>query len=140
MHHVTLTLSMATIFAFSSSGFAEQRDQVPNRDRMRSAQGAERPGTGKSDRGMRGQAGKIDPAVMVARLLKQFDADGDEKLDLGELTKLMTAMRDRRQSGGMRGRELDNGNRPKRPSQSGNRPTPTGGEQGGDRPVRPKAE
>ncbi|TWT82654.1 hypothetical protein CA13_41170 [Planctomycetes bacterium CA13] len=37
-----------------------------------------------------------DPAKMVARLMKEFDQDGDKKLDSSELMALLKAMRERR--------------------------------------------
>lgn len=54
----------------------------------------QRPGGGQGRPG----AG-MDPAQMVARMMQQFDKDGDKKLDLTELTALLTEMRNRR--GGM---------------------------------------
>jgi hypothetical protein len=40
--------------------------------------------------------GLADPAQMVGRFIKEFDKDGDEKLDAKELTALFTALRERR--------------------------------------------
>lgn len=52
-----------------------------------------RPGAGRGTRGG-------DATQMVARIMKQFDKDGDEKLDMKELTAMMTAMRERRMGQG----------------------------------------
>ena len=46
--------------------------------------------------GQGARRGQIDPAQIVARMMKEFDQDGDEKLDLTELTSLLTDLRDRR--------------------------------------------
>ena len=37
-----------------------------------------------------------DPAQMVARLMQEFDKDGDQKLDVQELTAALTFMKNRR--------------------------------------------
>ncbi|MFK7737019.1 MAG: hypothetical protein AB8B50_13370 [Pirellulaceae bacterium] len=41
------------------------------------------------------QRPNVDMQRVVSRMLEQFDLDGDEKLDVKELTKLLTAMRER---------------------------------------------
>lgn len=67
--------------------------------------GARGPGQGRGRPGQ-GQGrpqGDRDPAQFVARMLEQFDKDGDKKLDLRELTALFTAMRERRGNGGQPG-------------------------------------
>ena len=76
-------------------------------------------------------AGGFSPEQMVARMIEEFDADGDEKLNAEELQKMMMAMRERRGAGMQR-----------RPGGQG-RPSPrdTSASPGGEQPQRPpKAE
>ena len=74
-------------------------------------------------------AGGFSPEQMAERMIKEFDADGDEKLDSTELLKMMTTMRERR-GGGMQRRPGSNG----RPSSGSSNATP-----GGEKPKRPPA-
>lgn len=143
MNHLTLSLSMAAVLALSGISFADQQDQGQKRERFRAKQGTERAANARAVRSDKGQAGQFDPQMVVSRLLKQFDVDGDEKLDIDELTKLMTSLRERRQSGatqGQRDRAMGNGQRDMRSAQGKNRQRPATGDQGGDRPARPSAE
>ena len=87
-----------------------------------------------------------DPAEMVARMMKQFDKDGDQKLNVAELTAMFTTMRERRGSGrgvGQRKRPSsdrapgERGGRNRKPGQLG-RDDP--GPAGGEKPKRPEAE
>jgi len=72
-------------------------------------------------------AGGFSPEQMAERMIEEFDADGDEKLDATELLKMMTTMRERR-GGGMQRRPGSNG----RPSSGNSNATP-----GGEKPKRP---
>jgi len=99
-----------------------------------------------------------DPAQMIARMMQEFDKDGDQKLDTRELTALMTSMRERRagaagaggaRAGGARpGRPAGNGagkgagNLRQRPGGDGKRKQGAGenNRPGGERPKRPVAE
>ena len=74
-------------------------------------------------------AGGFSPEQMVERLMEEFDADGDEKLNADELQKMMTTMRERR-GGRMQRRPGSNG----RPSPGNSNATP-----GGEKPKRPPA-
>lgn len=74
-------------------------------------------------------AGGFSPEQMAERMIEEFDADGDEKLDATELLKMMTTMRERR-GGGMQRRPGSNG----RPSSGNSNATP-----GGEKPKRPPA-
>ena len=115
---------------------------------------------GQQQKGQGGpRAGGRDPAVMVARMMEQFDNDGDEKLDVMELTAMLTAMRERTgmQRGGTQrgaGQGTRRGPRPQnglpggKAGQSGEK-APSGRlgrgriggvDVGGQRPKRPKAE
>ena len=108
-------------------------------------------------RGPRRQGGAIDrdPAQMVARMMKEFDTDGDEKLDVTELKKLFATMRDRRGVGrgagpaqrrgtGMaqgQGRPGNKaGGRARRNRNRGQRGADEVGNPGGEKPKRPEAE
>ncbi|MEP3480494.1 MAG: EF-hand domain-containing protein [Fuerstiella sp.] len=66
----------------------------------RGAQG-QRGERGGQGRGMQGRVGgqERDPAALAARMMKEFDKDGDNKLNTAELVALMTSFRDRRGSG-----------------------------------------
>ena len=72
-------------------------------------------------------AGGFSPEQMVARMIEEFDADGDDKLNAEELQKMMMAMRERRGAGMQR-----------RPGGQG-RPSPrdTSASPGGEQPQRP---
>ncbi len=107
--------------------------------------GAQRPGGRRPG----GPGGERDPAQMVARLIKEFDKDGDEKLDAKELTAMLKSMRERR--GGRPGAGAPSGQRPggpegRRPGgpqkSGGKRPggTDDGAAPGGERPKRPSSE
>jgi hypothetical protein len=74
-------------------------------------------------------AGGFSPEQMVQRLMEEFDADGDEKLNVDELQKMMITMRERR-GGGMQRRPGNNG----RPQSGNSNATP-----GGEKPKRPPA-
>ena len=83
----------------------------------------------------------MNPEQMVARLMQQFDKDGDQKLDKKELTALLTFMRQQR--GRMRPGGPAPGGRPGNPGPGG-RPQRPGGDKparpGGQAPKRPAAE
>ena len=150
MNQLKLAFTMASFLAFPGSGFADQDEQAAKPNRLRAGQESERPAnprakfrTDRMNRGQANQAGQFDPAMFVSRLMKQFDTDGDQKLDMKELTTLMTDLRDRRQSGGItgqRGRGTATGKEGNRSMQRNNRPTPSAGDPGGDRPIRPSAD
>ena len=143
MNRLTLTLSMAAVLAFPGVSLADQQDQSQKRERFRANLGGDRPANARPGRGDQVQGGQMDPQMVVSRMLKQFDVDGDEKLDIDELTKLMISLRDRRQSGGMQGfrdRVSGNGQRDLRSMQGKSRQRPAVGDKGGDRPTRPSAE
>jgi len=66
-----------------------------------------------------------DPAQFVAMLMRQFDKDGDQKLDSQELAALLTSMRDRQAPMG--------GQQPMGPMQANRfRPGGVEGRRGGD--------
>lgn len=89
-----------------------------------------------------------DPTQMISRMLQEFDQDGDQKLDIRELTALMTAMRDRRMGGqaGQRGQGgpgmRPGSGGPGGASQRGRRGSQSDPNEtaGGQRPRRPTAE
>ncbi len=61
--------------------------------------GGGKPGAGKGPGG-KGQGGRPSPAAMAARMIQQFDTDGDQSLNASELTAAIAAMRSRRGNGG----------------------------------------
>ena len=83
---------------------------------QRRASGGQRPGAG-ADR---------DPKQMVARMMNEFDKDGDSKLNAMELTAMFASMRDRRGSGerpgAATGRTPGAGPQQRGPGQSGQKP------------------
>lgn len=159
MTRLTLTFSIVAVLAIQGIGLAQQRERERKRDRGQATEQEATPGKTTQDqdalgtdklkrsamnRPARGAAGQIDPAILVARMMKEFDADGDQKLDVQELTKLMTAMRDRRQAGrpgagvgGLPGRNADGDKRGVRSRQGKRGTEPASGKPGGDKPVRP---
>ncbi|MGI9470602.1 MAG: hypothetical protein ACR2NZ_03650 [Rubripirellula sp.] len=98
MKILTLTMIVLATTMVAETSFAEE-NQGPGQRRQRGAQanGQQRQGPGGQQRqgpgGQRG--GDRDPATMVARLMEQFDKNGDKKLDMTELTAMMTSMRER---------------------------------------------
>ena len=85
-----------------------------------------------------------DPKQMVARMMQQFDKDGDQKLDVRELTELLIAMRDRRGGNagpaGIQGRPMQRNGQRQGARQGGRQPGGDAAKPGGDRPKRPKAD
>jgi hypothetical protein len=89
---------------------------------------------------------------MVARLMQEFDKDGDQKLDSTELTALLTSMRDRRGGAGQGqtrkarpgqarpGQARPGQGRPGAEGQRRGRGAEDAGNPGGERPERPKDE
>lgn len=68
-----------------------------------SEKGKRRSLAARKNGGDRARPGQGDPQAMVARLMQQFDKDGDKKLDGRELAALLTSMRERRGGGGRPG-------------------------------------
>ena len=116
-----------SVFADDSSADGENAESKP-RTRFR-------PGDQQDSERIPGQrrpgqfAGGFSPEQMVARMIEEFDADGDDKLNAEELQKMMMAMRERRGAGMQR-----------RPGGQG-RPSPrdTSASPGGQQPQRPPA-
>jgi len=99
--------------------------------------------------GERAQQRGGDAAMMVTRMIQEFDKDGDQKLDAQELTALLTSMRERRGAGGVRPGQVGGkgagqgaGNMRQRPGGDGKRNRGDGeaNRPGGERPKRPAAE
>jgi len=115
----------------------------------------------KGARGKRAQAGEgrrgqqRDPAKMVARIMTEFDKDGDEKLDKTELAAWLKAMHERRgqrmRPGGKAGKgkagqgkagrgKAGKGKAGKGKAGRGKRGSEDQGRPGGELPIRPEAE
>lgn len=97
----------------------------------------------KGDRakGARGKAdgAQRDPAQLAVMMMKQFDKDGDRKLNTAELTSLLTSLRNRR--GGANGPRGEDGQgkakgKGKSKGRDGGKAAPAGGQ----KPKRPAAE
>ena len=116
------------VFADDSPADGGNAESKPRAQRIRPSDqqdGERRPGQRRP-----GQfAGGFSPEQMVARMIEEFDADGDDKLNAEELQKMMMAMRERRGAGMQR-----------RPGGQG-RPSPrdTSASPGGQQPQRPPA-
>ncbi len=68
---------------------------------MAGPQGGGKPGGGNGAGGKGpGGGGRPTPAAMAARMIQQFDRDGDQSLNANELTAAIESMRSRRGSGG----------------------------------------
>lgn len=104
--------------------------------------GERRPSERRPSERRPGAAAQRDPAQMVARLIREFDKDNDQKLNAAELTAMLKSMRDRRGNfGGDMRRGGPAGRRPgglgtdvDRRRRMENREA---GKPGGDRPRRP---
>lgn len=168
MKFTAIFAAVMSVALFSADCFA----QPPGRQRAANsgkpgAQNGERPQRG--ERGQRGpkgqgaegqrqrpQAGQgqqRDPAELAARMMKEFDKDGDNKLNPQELVALLTSMRDRRMSadgaagGGQRGGRgqrpegAGKGGGPKaggpKAGGKGSQRTSQAGTPGGQKPKRP---
>ena len=92
---IATALLSAALFAFDLPA------QPPGKQGKGAGQGQSKGGFG-GRRGPGGQGGpggamgQRDPAEMVARMMSEFDQDGDQKLDATELTALLQNMRSRR--------------------------------------------
>ena len=101
-------------------------------------------GKGAAGKGQ-GPGAQRDPAQMVARMMKEFDKDGDSKLNARELTALLTSMRERRGSGEKPGQAAGQrraqGQKPGAAGKGQRRQGADGKKTpGGERPKRPAAE
>ena len=105
MHRITL--SMAIIFVgllvYDTSAMSPENQS-----------GGKRGAAARQGRG--GSGAQRDPAQMVARMMQEFDKDGDQKLDSAELTALLSSMRQRR--GAQMGRQGQGQARRDRPGQT----------------------
>lgn len=95
-------LAMATQ-AIQTSAQPPERKRGFNERPQRGADGQNRRGMGEQGRRPGGaDAGgpmNFDPSKIAARMMGQFDKDGDEKLDQSELLALLTSMQNRRGMG-----------------------------------------
>lgn len=95
-------MSFALISAdCSAQPFGRQRGNKganPSGERQAQGQRGQRSERGAQGRGRDG-AEQRNPAELAARMMKEFDKDGDNKLSTAELVALMTSMRDRRGAG-----------------------------------------
>ena len=131
--------SLAGAFPKDDDQPAKKRADAAARKRDRIAPPGERPKRAEGQNGADDrQRGNRDPAKMASMMLQKFDKDSDEKLNVEELTALMTFMQERReQLGGGAGQ----GNRP-RPGakRSSDGKSVDDNEVGGVKPRRPPAE
>ena len=114
-----------SVFADDSSADGENTESKP---RARFQSGDQQDSERRPGQRRPGQfAGGFSPEQMVARMIEEFDADGDDKLNAEELQKMMMAMRERRGAGMQR-----------RPGGQG-RPSPRdmSASPGGEQPQRP---
>ncbi|MDG2130086.1 MAG: EF-hand domain-containing protein [Fuerstiella sp.] len=67
----------------------QRGERAKEENGQRRTAGGQRPGAGA----------ERDPKQMVARMINEFDKDGDGKLNAAELTAMFTSLRDRRSNG-----------------------------------------
>jgi len=149
MKQITSLSIVLSIFLIATECSAAQPPEGP-RGKRGQAENSQRQ---RRQRGQRPEGAGV-PEQMVARMMQEFDKDGDNKLDVKELTALLTTMRERRSGGrgpGMRQRpdddstEQEKGRRGKR-GQFGdrrrrNQPSQDeAGTPGGEEPNKPPAE
>ncbi len=150
MNKISLALSILSVVLLAYDASAQAPGKRPDGQR-----GPAQKGAGQQGRG--GPAAERDPAQMVARMMEEFDKDGDQKLDAKELTALLTSMRDRRGGAGQAGAGQGQAKQGRpgqarpgqarpgqgRPGAAGQRRGPAGedaGNPGGERPARPQDE
>ena len=125
----SLALFMATSLLVLADDQPTDTDKAEGKARAQRFRSGDQPnGEGKPGQRRPGQfAGGFSPEQMAERMIEEFDADGDEKLDATELLKMMTTMRERRGAGMQR-----------RPGGQG-RPSPRdrSASPGGEEPKRP---
>lgn len=135
-----LSLTLAAPLSANADDNAPRSQERPGDRpslRERLAEG-DRPGRGEGNQ-RPGFAGR-DPEQIATMMIRQFDKDGDSKLDAKELAAMMTAMRER--GAGMMGRPGANpgadGARMREMMENRRRGTAEGADQpGGVRPKRP---
>lgn len=162
MKITAIFVAVLSIGLFSADCFAQPpgRQRAANSDTP-GGQNGERPQRGeRGQRGLRGQAAEgqrqrpqagqgqqRDPAELAARMMKEFDKDGDNKLSSEELVALLTSMRERRMSAVGAAGGSQRGSRGQRPEGAGkggpkaggkgSQRTSQGGTPGGQKPKRP---
>ena len=147
MHRITLSLAIISVglLAYDASAMAPENES-----------GGKRGAAARQGRG--GPGAERDPAQMVARMMQEFDKDGDQKLDSAELTALLSSMRQRRgaQMGGQgqgqgqarrgrpgqaqQGRGKPGQGNPGANGQRRRRDSDDPGNPGGERPKRPASD
>ncbi|MCP4785076.1 MAG: hypothetical protein GY903_32455 [Fuerstiella sp.] len=133
MKYTTPLVAILSVALLAVSCSAEP----PGRQRGERAPGAN--GQRRAGEGQRGGAGASrDPQQMVARMMKEFDKDGDSKLNTRELTAMFTSMRERRDSG--EGPGAAAGRKPGGTQRRGQKGEGKPGKPGGQKPKRPVAE
>ena len=121
-------LGSVLVLADDQSAGTEKAESKVRSQRFRS--GDQPDGEGGPRQRRPGQfAGGFSPEQIAARMIEEFDADGDEKLNAEELQKMMTTMRERRGAGMQR-----------RPGGQGRlSPRDRNASPGGQEPKRPSA-
>ena len=113
---VTLAISLTLFLALDAT--AQDPARRPFGDRGSATRGLNQ---GPANQPGRGRLANRDPSQIVASLMKEFDKDGDQKLNSNELTALLSSLRERRAAfgAGSGGRQPDSQGRPKlgRPEQ-----------------------
>ena len=145
MHRITLSLALIAVALLGYDASAKAPENQPGGKRGAAAR-----------QGRSGPGAERDPAQMVARMMQEFDKDGDQKLDSAELTALLTSMRQRRGQMGERGQAQGQAKRgrPEQAQQGRGKPgqgkpgaegrrrrgSDDAGNPGGQRPKRPDSD
>ena len=152
-------LAVACMTCNASADETGKKRGEGQRARAGQGQDAKRgPGQGRRQGGPGARGGERDPAQLVARMMQEFDKDGDRKLDSTELTALLKSMRERRgsaaegrrgpgrpgqaQRGEGRGKQGEGRQRAGKQDAGGRRRggAEANGNPGGERPKRPDNE
>ena len=121
------------IFAMiATSGIAMAEEQEGKRPGFRFGDRAKAGAQGDRQAMKRGGAMAMPVDRLVPMMMQRFDTDGDQKLNVDELTAMLKSFQERRGAGG--------GQAGARKRPGGGGPGQGKGTPGGDKPKRPKAE
>lgn len=139
---ITLSLALLSVALLAYDCSAEEEKGKQQGGKRSAAQGANRAQTGQ---GRGGPGAERDPAQLVARMMREFDKDGDQKLDSTELTALLKSMRQRRGGEGQGQPGQARQGKPRQGRQGAEvqrrrRGAEGAGNPGGERPKRPADE
>lgn len=93
-------LVLAVLCSAAVGMMAVKLDAAPAQKVQKKPGSAQKKGFGKGQGGQKGQKGqrgqRMDPARIAARMIQQFDRNGDKALNVQELSAALKAMREQR--------------------------------------------